>query len=108
MAQHDAARADPQMLCGGRHLSHHDLGRGAGKPRRGVVLGQPIAAIPEPIDMAGERDGFEERIARGDALAHRRLIENAELHDGPETTPAAPGLARPLLYGSAVPDREMR
>jgi len=35
------------------------------------------------VDMAGEGDRLVQRVARGDALPHRRLIENAELqhHD---------------------------
>jgi hypothetical protein len=70
MAQHDPARADPQMPGLGRHQRHHDLGRAPGEPGRSVVLGQPVAAKAEAIGMAGQLDGFKERVARGHALAH--------------------------------------
>ena len=99
MAQHDAARADPQMPGLGRHQSHHDLRRATGKPGRTVVLGQPIAAIAEAIGMAGKLDGFEERVARGHPFADRRLVEDAQLDHGSELTQAAPKLARPLPNG---------
>src|SRR5271167_4660548 len=61
------------------------------------MLGQPIAAVAQPVDMAGELDSFQERVARGDALTHRRLIEDAEVKHAGKTTRAAPGLAHPLL-----------
>ena len=69
MAQHDPARADADMPGLGRHQRHHDLGRAAGEPGRSVVLGQPVAAIAEPIGMAGQLDGFKERVARGHPAA---------------------------------------
>src|SRR5579863_6951466 len=106
MAQHYAARADSQMLCRAGYLSHHDLGGRASEARRAVMLGQPIAAVAQPIDMAGKFDGFQQRIARGDTLTHRRLIEDAELEHGGETTRAPPELARPLLIGLTVQDQE--
>ena len=70
---------------------HHDLGRGAGEPRRAVMLGEPVAAIAERVDMPRQLDRFQQRVARGDALPHRRLVENAELQHGDEITPAAVG-----------------
>src|SRR5205823_9280171 len=54
--------------------------------------GEPVAAIAERVDMPRQLDRFQQRVARGDALPHRRLVENAELQHGSEITRAAVGM----------------
>jgi hypothetical protein len=70
MRKHDAARADAQMTRLGCDARHHDFGRTAGETGRAVVLGEPIAVIPEAVDVARQLDGFEQHIVRGHTLPH--------------------------------------
>ena len=47
-----------------------------------MVLSRPKAAIAEQVDVAAEFDGVVHGIGRGDTLADRRLVEDAEFHGG--------------------------
>jgi hypothetical protein len=42
------------------------------------MLGEPIAAIAEPVDMLRKLDRLAQRIGGSHPLTHRRLIEDAE------------------------------
>ena len=88
MAQHDATRADPDAACLAGDPRDHDLGSAAREPGRAVMLGKPIAAVAEGIDVLRQFDGLQERVARRHSLANRRLVENAELQHGTEITQA--------------------
>jgi hypothetical protein len=44
------------------------------------MLGQPIAAIAQPIGEAGEIDRIAQRLTAAGSFGNRRLIENTELH----------------------------
>src|SRR5207248_8694218 len=105
VTEHDATRSDPDMACLARDPRDHDLGSAAGKPGRAVMLGEPIAAVAEGIDVLRQFYTLQERIARRHSLADRRLVENAELQHGPEITQAGGDWhmpARPNLPGLTI------
>src|SRR5438477_12781159 len=91
-----------------RYPRDHDLRSAAGEPGRAVMLGEPIAAVAEGIDVLRQLHGLQERIARRHSLADRRLDENAELQHGPEITQAGGDWhmrARPRVPGLNIQQR---
>ncbi len=56
VGEHDPAGADPDLLgrVGERHHQHRR--RGAGDAGHVVMLGDPVAAVAEPLDVLGELD----------------------------------------------------
>src|SRR5688500_8728106 len=52
--QHDAAGPDSDLAGTTRNMADDDRGRSAGDPDHVVVLGQPKAAITEPLSVTRE------------------------------------------------------
>src|SRR5438552_18850483 len=74
--QHDAARA--HSYDGG---ARSDVGDGDGRRRAGdarhvVVLGQPEASVPPPLDMTRQIEGVAQGLASVASLDDGREIEN--------------------------------
>jgi hypothetical protein len=76
--QHHPAGAEPHLLGGGADPGDQDLGRGAGDEAAAVVLGQPVAVVPEPLRQFGEVDRVVQGPGRGRTLEHRGLVEDAD------------------------------
>ena len=64
VGQHHAAGADPDVLRHRRDLPDHHVGRGARDRGEVVMLGEPVADIAEPIDMARQVDAVAQRRGR--------------------------------------------
>ena len=62
--QHDATRADTQVLRMGGGAADQDFGDGRGDGGHAVVLGIPEARIAQRIGGLGEPDGFGHRLWR--------------------------------------------
>jgi len=56
------------------------VGRDAGERGRGVMLGQPITFITEPVRRAGEIDRVGEPVRRRAAGGDGRLVEDRKPH----------------------------
>ncbi len=65
VAEHHAARAHAEVRGAHRHLADEDLRAGAGQGRAGVVLGQPVAVVAEPVDDLGQLQGLVDGVGRG-------------------------------------------
>ena len=76
--QHHAAAPDPDAGRRRRDRADQDLGRAAGEHRCAVVLGDPVALVPEPLGEAGEVDRVAQRVGAGLPLGDRRLVEDGE------------------------------
>jgi hypothetical protein len=80
--EHHPTRAHPQALgAGGDRPDEHFRTR-AGQRRRGVVLGQPVAPIAEPVAQLGQLERLLHGGGGGGAGADRRLIEYAQRDHG--------------------------
>jgi hypothetical protein len=65
-------------------MADDDRSRGAGDPDHVVVLGQPEAAIPKPLDMTCKVERIAQRVGRRGAFRHKGEVENGEGgHSGP-------------------------
>ena len=95
VSQHHAARADADPARAHRDLGDQDLGGGAREPGGGVVLGQPVAVIAEPIGGLREVEGLPDGFGRGPALTDRRLVEDTQTEDGLRVVGHPMSLARP-------------
>ena len=62
--EHHAAAAHADLLGGLGHRRDQYLGRGARERGRGVVLGEPVALVAEPLGVAAEVDRVVERLSR--------------------------------------------
>src|SRR5262249_52501151 len=60
--EHDAARAHPDPRGASRHLPDQDLRARARQPRCRVVLGKPVAVIPEAVTDLGELERLVDRV----------------------------------------------
>jgi hypothetical protein len=80
VGQHHAAAAHPDPLGARGDRPDQDLRRGARERGRGVVLGDPVAVVAEPVGQLGEVEGAVQRLRRRRALGDRRLVEDAEQH----------------------------
>jgi len=76
VGQHDPAGADAQVLRHRRDLPDHDIGRGARDRGEVVMLGQPVADIAEPIDMARQIDAVAQRRSGLGAGGDDREVED--------------------------------
>ena len=76
--QHHAAGSDPDAPGDGEQISAHDLRRGAGEKRRGVMLGDPEAFVAEIVGAPGELDRMCERLRRRRAGWDRALVEDGK------------------------------
>jgi hypothetical protein len=54
----------------------HDGGRRARNPDRVVVLGEPEAVVPPPLDVLREIERVSQRLARRRAFDDRREVKN--------------------------------
>ena len=76
--QHHTARAEPQGRRRAREMGDQNGGGRARDAGHVVVLGDPVAPIPEPLDMPGEVDRAAQRVADRRAGRHRREIEDRQ------------------------------
>ena len=74
--QHDPAGADADGLCPGRNVGDHDGGRRARDPDRVVMLREPEAVVPPPLDVLREIERVSQRLAGRRAFDDRREVEN--------------------------------
>ena len=65
VSEHDAARPYADPARPGRDRGDEDLRGRVGESGRGVVLGQPVAVVAEPVGGLGEVEGLPDRLARG-------------------------------------------
>ena len=79
--QHHAAAPHTDPLGGLSHRRDQYLGSGARERGRGVVLGEPVALVPEPLGVTAEVDRVVERLSGGRSLRDGRLVEDAETHE---------------------------
>src|SRR5207302_6035685 len=77
--QHDAARADADARRARGDLADQHLWARAREPGRAVVLGEPVAAVAPALAGLRELEGLVERVGRGPAAPHRRLVEDREV-----------------------------
>ncbi len=61
VGQHHAAGADAEVFGDRRDLPDHHVGRGARHGSEVVMLGEPVADIAEPIDIACQIDAVAQR-----------------------------------------------
>ena len=59
--QEDAAGADANAGCLEPHPGEQNFGRRAGEAKRGMVFGDPVPLVAEPISQPGQVD----RVAQG-------------------------------------------
>jgi hypothetical protein len=78
--EHDPARPHPDPRGPGRHRPDEDFGAGAGQTRGGVVLGQPVAVVPQPLRVLGQLQSLLDGGRRRGSRANRGLIEYAQEH----------------------------
>ena len=71
VGEHDAARPHADPAGPGRDLGDEDLRRRVGEPGRGVMLGQPVAVVAEPVSGLGEVEGLPDRLGGGLTLPDR-------------------------------------
>jgi hypothetical protein len=76
--QHHPARADSDARRGRRHLRDEDLGARSRQRRRGMMLGQPVAVIPEPVGRPGQVEGLADSNGGRVTAANGRLVGHAE------------------------------
>ena len=76
--QHHAARADAERGGRARQVGDQHRRRRAGDAGHVVVLGNPVAQVAEPLDVAGEVDRVAQRLADGRSGRDRREIENRD------------------------------
>jgi alkanesulfonate monooxygenase SsuD/methylene tetrahydromethanopterin reductase-like flavin-dependent oxidoreductase (luciferase family) len=78
VGEQDAARADAQVARRRGDVADEHLGGGDRDGRERVVLGDPVAPEAERVDVAREREGVLQRVARRAAGAPRRLVEHGD------------------------------
>ena len=79
MGQHHAAGTDADGAGVGGNLPHQHFGRSAGEIGQVVMLGNPIALVAQLFGGDGQGDAFAQGHAGAAALAHRRLVNYAQL-----------------------------
>ena len=99
--QHHAAAADAHALGDRGDLGDQDLGRGAGEHRHPVVLGDPVARVPERVGQPREVDAVLERGRARAAFGDRRLVEHAEAQGRRQRSAAVCGRARRYCDGQS-------
>ena len=92
MRQHHAAAADPHPLGDAAEPRDEDFRRGPGEAFRGMMLGDPIAVIAEPVAKLRQLDRLGDRLGGRAAAADRRLIEDGKADHAASL--AQPGAAR--------------
>ena len=105
MAQHDAPRSDPDIAGGGGDAGDEDLRRGTREPVGAVVLGQPIAAIAEPLHRLREPNGLLDGVRGAAPAANGRLVERAEM-EHLELPGGKEGETYPSAVGQAIKKRK--
>ena len=78
MRQHNAAAADVNRVRSGRDLTNHNFGARSGEVSRIMMLGYPVALVPQLFGGHRELDCFVQGIGRRSAFAYRRLVDYAE------------------------------
>ena len=78
VGEHDAAAADSNSFGARRDLPDHRLRARSGEVADAVVLRDPEALIAQPLRDSGKLDRLPQRIGRGAALSHGRLVYDAE------------------------------
>ena len=81
--QHDTAGTDADGRGCARDVTDQHRRRGAADTRHVVMLGQPIAAETQALDMAGELHRVAEGLRRIRAFGDRREVEDRECDHGP-------------------------
>ena len=76
--QHDAATANPNARRCSRNRPDQHLGRGSRECRRGMMFGEPIPMIAQPVGGLGQVDGVSKRVAARGPTRDRRLVEHGE------------------------------
>ncbi|MGY3424904.1 hypothetical protein ACVWZW_005379 [Bradyrhizobium sp. F1.13.4] len=76
IGQHHAAGADADVLRHRRDLPDHHVGRWTRDRGEVVMLGEPVADIAEPVDMARQVDAVAQR--RG---GHCACCDDGEVED---------------------------
>ena len=76
VGQHHAAGADADVFRHRRDLPDHQIRRGARDGGEVVMLGEPVADIAEPIDMARQVDAVAQRRGRLGACGDDGKVED--------------------------------
>ena len=79
----------------GRDRGDEDLRGRVGEPGRGVVLGEPVAVVAEPVGGLREVEGLPDRLGRGLAFPDRGLVQDAQAEGGWLVAGHTKSLARP-------------
>ncbi len=74
--QHDAAGPDADRRRGAGDARDQNSGGGAADARHPVVLGQPVAAVAQPLGMLREIDGVAKRLRGVAAFQNGRKIQD--------------------------------
>src|SRR5215475_14069706 len=82
--QHHATRADANVLRDRGDLPDHHVGRRARDGRKIVMLGEPVADIAEPVDMARQIDAVAQRGGRRRGGGDDGEVEDGERYHGPK------------------------
>ena len=99
--QHDAAGADADAARAGRDMRQRDRGRGTGDARQVVMLGHPVAAIAQRLDMAREVERIAQRLAGVAAFDNGGEIENGKWDHPPTMTRHGPG-RKPVVWAAVA------
>ena len=82
MRQQHPAGADTDAASLGRHPGYHDLRGGARERRRGMVFGEPVTVVAEPVRQTRQIQGVAQGSGRGGSLRYDGLVEDGQFHAG--------------------------
>ena len=78
VGEHHPAAAHPDAAGRGGDRTDQRLGAGSGEHRAAVVLGDPVAVIPEPIREVRQVERVVQRLRPRGSLGDRRLVEDGQ------------------------------
>ena len=79
MGQQDSTGADADGRSLRRNPGNQDLRRRAGQRLHGVMLGDPVAGVAQPLGQAGQIDGVVQGVCWSGTGRDRRLVNNGKL-----------------------------